>query len=179
MPLDNLPSLQGRFGVDEAMLIVGEAFEAMEPDGALCEQWEEFHGVATRWAFREEQVPAAGLMNLRVSLEKICGDGQTGELLVAGAKLGLATVLLAATNIWHIVIPDRDEMHDYLGPICRKGGLLLHQARVSEPYDPTVRLDYDITDTLHERAGEAEADMHREWLGDLLGRAVRPEPNGG
>lgn len=180
MALENIPPVEDRFyGVEDAMLVVGEAFKAMEPDGALCEQWDAFYGTAVRWADREEQVPIQALINLRTSLEKICGDEKTGEDLIAAAKMGLCVAFLATTNIFHIVIPDRHHRHDFLGPLCEKGVVLLHLARETEPYDPTVRLDYAITETLEQRTSAVQEEMAQDWLGDMISRAVRPEAQDG
>jgi hypothetical protein len=175
MALENIPPWEERcYGVEDAMLVVSEAFKAMEPEGDLLDQWEQLYRPAICWADREQQVPLQVLQNLRQSLEKICGDEKTGELLIAAAKMGLATALLAATNIWHIVIPDRSHYHDYLGPLCEKGVVLLHLAREEEPYDPTVRFDHTIAEVFEQRTTDVKGDMQKDWLGDMISRAVRP-----
>jgi hypothetical protein len=178
-PLENIPTLNERPGVAQAMEMVVAAIEAMEPDGQLTERWEEYKSTMVGWAKHEQPLTPEALGGLRLSLEGMAGDSEAGELLVAAAKLGLSAVLTAAPNIFHILLPERDPMHDDIAPLIEKGINLLHKARALDHFDPVVRVDYSIQERLDRRKAEHVEEMEREkrqdWVGELISNAVRPE----
>lgn len=177
-PLSNIPSVTGRPGVAEAMQMVSVAVSAMEPDGQLAERWDEFSGKILSWADREEAMESPHVLHsYRMMLEQMRGDSEVGEILVAVTKLGMSAVLTAVPNIYCIVLPDRDDMHDDIAPLVEKGLNLLHRANQVEPFDPVVRVDYEIADLLEERKvenmQEIEDQQKRNWVSDLIDNAVR------
>lgn len=178
-PLENIPSLDDRPGVAEAMEMVAAAIEAMQPDGQLTERWDEYKGMIVSWARHEQPVTPESLHGLRVSLEGMAGDSEAGELLIAATKLGISAVLTAAPNIFSIVLADRDPMHDDIAPLIEKGINLLHKARALDNFDPVVRVDYSIQERLDQRKAEHVERMEREkkhdWVAELISNAVRPE----
>ena len=158
--------------------MVACAVRAMEPDGQLAERWDELSGKVLSWAEREEELESPrALQALRIMLEQVCGDGEVGEILVAAAKLGMSAVLTAVPNIYCIVLPDRDEMHDDVAPLVEKGVNLLHRANQAEPFDPVVRVDYEINETLETRKVEyqnrIQTEAKKDWVGQLIKNAVR------
>lgn len=171
--LTNIPTVQGRPGVDKAMEVVTCAVEAMVPDGQLAERWSEFRDTVLGWSRMEEPITPPVLYGLRLSLEQMCGDDESGELLVAAAKMGMSAVLLAAPNAYVRVLKDRDEMHDDIAPLIEKGVYLLKKAGSREHWDPTVRVDYDISETLKQRQAEAHEGHRQDWANELIRRAVR------
>ncbi len=179
-PLDHIPQLGDRPDIKDAMELVVTAIEAMEPDGQLAERWDEYKGAMLNWAKREgDPVPPQALHGLRLSLEGMAGDGETGELLIAATKLCLSAVLVAVPNVYYILLPDRDVMHDDIAPLIEKANVLLHKAAAIEPFDPVVRVDYTVQERLEEKrefyAQEAEKEAAQNWVQDLIGNAVRPE----
>lgn len=177
-PLENIPSLQGRPGVKEAMQLVVAAVEEMEPDGQLAERWDELRGLLLGWAKNENPIAPEALHGMRLTLEQVCGDQETGDMLVAATKLAISAVLTAVPNIYYIVLEDRDDMHDDIAPLVEKGVNLLHKARATEPFDPTVRVDYAIEAAVEAKKKEHQARMEQEqkqdWVGELIAHAVRP-----
>lgn len=155
------------------------AVKAMQPDGQLAERWEEFKGKLLNWAERREEETPQGLYALRMMLEQVRGDNDVGEMLVATTKLGLSAVLTAVPNIYVIVLRDRDPMHDDVAPLVEKGINLLHRANQTDPFDPVVRVDYDIEDVLERRKEEHIQRIHeqakKDWVSRLIEDAVRPE----
>lgn len=178
-PLDNIPQIGDRPGVKEAMELIVTAIEAMEPDGQLEERWDEYKGTILNWAKREEPTTPQALHGLRVSLEGMAGDSETGELLIAAIKLCMSAVLTAVPNIYYILLDERDAMHDDIAPLIEKGFVLLHKAATIEPFDPIVRVDYSIPDRLEAKkqfyVEEAEQAAKKSWVTELIDNAVRPE----
>jgi hypothetical protein len=177
-PLENIPSVGERPGVEEAMQMVSCAVRAMEPDGQLAERWDEFSGKVLSWAEREQELESPQhLHGLRMMMEQMCGDTEVGEILVAVTKLGISAVLTAVPNIYCIVLKDRDEMHDDLAPLVEKGINLLHRANQTEPFDPVVRVDYQINETLEQRKEEhlerMKTEAKKDWVSQLIENAVR------
>jgi hypothetical protein len=167
-----------RPGVEEAMKMVACAVEAIEPDGQLAERWPEFSGRVLSWARGEVAMESPQMLHaFRMSMEQMCGDGEVGEILVAVTKLGMAAVLSAVPNIYTIVLRDRDEMHDCLAPLIEKGINLLHRANEVEPFDPVVRVDYEIGETLEKRKQEHikrhQDEEKKDWVSQLIDNAVR------
>lgn len=158
--------------------MVACAVRAMEPDGQLAERWDEFSERVLSWAERDRELESPQhLHGLRLMLEQMCGDSEVGEMLVAVAKLGMSAVLTAIPNIYVIVLEDRDEMHDDLAPLIEKGINLLHRANQVEPFDPVVRVDYEINELLEQRKGEyaerIQNERKRNWVSQLIDNAVR------
>lgn len=179
-PLDHIPPLGDRPDIKHAMELVVAAIEAMEPDGQLAERWDEYKGAMLNWANREgDPVPPQALHGLRLSLEGMAGDSETGELLIAATKLCMSAVLVAVPNVYYILLPDRDAMHDDIAPLIEKANVLLHKAAAIEPFDPIVRVDYTVQERLEAKrqfyVEEAEKEQREDWVGELLKNAVRPE----
>lgn len=178
-PLDNIPSLDGRPGVAEALAVVVAAVEEMRPDGQLSERWEEYKDTILGWARYEQPVTPEALHGLRLTLESMAGDSETGEMLIAATKLCMSAVLTAVPNIYYILLSERDDMHDDIAPLIEKSINLLHKARVQDPYDPVVRVDYTIQDRLEAKRAQHVEEMRdakkKDWVGDLIANAVRPE----
>lgn len=178
-PLDNIPQLGDRPGVTEAMELIVTAIEGMEPDGQLAERWEEYRDAILNWAKREEVATPQMLHGLRLGLEGMAGDTETGELLIAATKLCMSAVLTAVPNIYYILLPERDVMHDDIAPLIEKANVLLHKAAAIEPFDPIVRVDYTIQDRLEAKkqyyVEEAEKEAKQNWMTELIDNAVRPE----
>lgn len=178
-PLDNIPALDSRPDMRMAMGLIEAAIEAMQPDGQLAERWEEYKGTILSWVRYEEAISPQALHGLRISLEGMAGDGETGEMLVAAVKLGMSAVLIAAPNPYCVLLHDRDPMHDDIAPLIEKAINLLHKAKVQEPFDPIVRVDYDIQERLEakrtEIAAEAVEEQRKDWVTELIENAVRPE----
>lgn len=177
-PLTNIPTVTGRPGVAEAMQMVSVAVSAMEPDGQLAERWSEFSSKVLSWADRTEAMESPHVLHgYRMMMEQMRGDSEVGEILVAVTKLGMSAVLTAVPNIYCIVLPDRDDMHDDIAPLVEKGLNLLHRANQVEPFDPVVRVDYEIADLLEQRKAEhvqeIEREQKRNWVSDLIDNAVR------
>jgi hypothetical protein len=178
-PLDNIPEIGMRPGIGEAMEMVAAAVEAMEPDGQLAERWDEFSGMILGWAHREDPITPEAMQGIRLQMEGVSGDGPVGEMLVATVKLGLSAVLLAFPNIFYILLEDRDPIHDDVAPLVEKGVNLLHKAKASDEFDPTVRIDYELHERLEKKKTEhrekIEDEAKKDWVADLIENAVRPE----
>jgi hypothetical protein len=178
-PLDHIPQIGDRPGVEDAMELIVTAVEAMEPDGQLAERWDEYRDAILNWAKREEPIPPQALHGLRLGLEGMAGDSETGELLIAATKCCMSAILGAIPNIYCILLPDRDPMHDDVAPLIEKGFVLLHKAAALEPFDPIVRVDYSIPERLEAKKAfyveEAEQAAKKNWVSELIDNAVRPE----
>jgi hypothetical protein len=155
------------------MEMVALAVETMEPVGQLAERWDEFREPMIAWARRTSRIDPHVLHALRISMEQMGGDA-VGQRLLAAAKLGVSAVLLAIPNVWYIVLVDRDPMHDDIAPLIEKGLRLLREAKSIQPFDPTVRVDHEITERLEERKSKHVEDRQKDWVGDLISNAVRP-----
>lgn len=172
--LEHLPATADRLGPDEARLIVGLSFEEMQPAGELVEQWEGFGGFIHHWAFHGQVVPLEGLWNCRMSLDKIAPDSEAGDMLIAGAKLGLSATFLAANNPHFVMLSQQSSHHDDITPVLGKALDILHRARFIEPADATVRLNLDFVDQMEAAADSVRGKVEENWLADLMARAVKP-----
>lgn len=178
-PLGNIPQIGERPGVKDAMELIVTAMEAMEPDGQLEERWPEYKSAILSWAKGEQATTPEALQGLRITLEGIAGDSETGDCLVAATKLCLSAVLTAVPNIYCILLPDRDAMHDDVAPLVEKAFNLLHMAAADEFFNPVVRVDYAIHEKLEAKkqfyANEAQQQQEKNWAKELIDNAIRPE----
>lgn len=177
--MDGLPSASGPFDPDAALSVVKITFETMEPDGQLTCGWEEFSGLVLGWSREQTAISLEALRAVRMSMERVCGDNESGDFLVCAAKFAISACLLGAGNPYVLIADERDPMHNDTGLLTEKAVKLLHLAAASDHFDPTVRMDYD-THRRMEEAAEVKIEQREEtskaaWLGDLLSNAVKPD----
>jgi len=177
--MDGLPPASGPYDPDAALAVVRIAFEVMEADGQLACGWGEFSGFVLGWSREETAIQLEALRAVRVSMERVCGDTECGDLLVCAAKWAISACILGAGNPYLLVAAERDPMHNDVGLLTEKAVKLLHLAAASDHFDPTIRMDYDTHNRMEEAAEEKieerEETSKAAWLGDLLSNAVKPE----
>lgn len=176
-PFENLPPRFGQYENQDALTVLRIAFEVIEADGQLACQWPDFKDFVIKWVEGKLSVGIEGLAAMRQTMERVCGDTRTGELLIAAAKFGLDACLLGAGNPYALIRDQRDPIHDTIGVLIETGVGHLYDAKDTEPFDPTIRIDYDVSERVEERAAEKRAEREDaekvQWLGGLIQGAVR------
>lgn len=139
----------------------------MEPGGELVTMWDEYSGQII--AFTEGETTAyQTLQQYRAGLEALVGDTYTGECLIAAAKMCISAFVVGAPNPYVAFYDEREEMHDDIHPLAYKALGLLHEAKLQDPFDPTVTLD-------RSRPEKLEDAMQQNFMRGLIDQAVRPE----
>lgn len=165
-PLEHLPSRDGPFDLEAARVTIKAAFSTMTPGDGIVD-WDAYTNFILEWCDGKQQIPLTALYQLRCSLEHVRGDHRTGELLIAAAKMALAAFMVASPNPHYPLMHRRDEIHDDVRPLVEKAVGLIYRVRDIEPFDPTISVDEDADEDLHQAQDE-------NWLRGLMDRAVKP-----
>jgi hypothetical protein len=167
--VEGIPPLKAgdRADLEVARVCLACAFKTMQPEGEVTTIWDEYQGNVI--AFTEgETMPYVAIQQYRAGLEALTGDSQTGELLIAAAKMSFSSFIVAFPNPYVPFYDEREEMHDDIHPLAGKGRRLLELANLTDPFDPAVRLDRSRPEKLNKA-------LEKNYLRGLIDNAVRPD----
>jgi hypothetical protein len=156
-----------RLDLNDGRWLLGEATRRLVPALELEGWWEGYEAVCMAFAASED-VCGKSLIELRQSLEYMVCDEKAGELLIACSKMVLSAMVVFLANPTGGLVVERDDIHDDLDPLLRKGlSLLLMAAQTIELERYMVEFDAEYPERIKER-------NEKNRMRFLIRNAVRP-----
>lgn len=167
----DLPEIGGRQDLETARVCLKHALTTLTAAGDLARMWEEYATFLIDFADGNTTIALESLQAFRVGFEALEADADTGDLLVASAKMATSAFIVGTANPYLTFYSERDEIFDDVHPLAHKALALAWSADATDPFDPVIRID-------EERPKRLEQALEKNWMRDILDRAVTGSANG-